>query len=218
MGLSDDDMAEDDFVGNLEKINWAIRDNACFVLLSDVPQFINSIVKQLKDDGIDYSAATYRNINFKMERAVSMWNPIKIELFMDIDVNSIFHRDETIIGYANADGSGFKWYPFREVVKTEKLNLTLLNGWTISGEAAVAIKVGDFININFIATGGVKTSGTVIFELPKAFRPATTRTIPLLTENNTTWARIAIYPSGQGRLWTTENIEGRIVCASGFSI
>ena len=54
-----------------------------------------------------------------MERAVSMWNPIKIELFMDMNGNSNFHRDETIIGYANADGSGFKWYSFQKVAKVQ---------------------------------------------------------------------------------------------------
>ena len=218
-------MAEDDFVGNLAKINNKTNSRYTFILM-DVqsiapfyPNLMKSISNQLKTDNV--TNADVPAVTLKIERVADGWRALKIELFIEDgygNLTSSQARQKTIIAYANRDGNTMNFYPFREVAKTEKLNLTLLNGWTISGEAAVAIKVGDFININFIATGGVKTSGTVIFELLENFRPDIIRTIPLLTENNTTWARIAIYPSGQGRLWSTDNVEGKIVCASGFSI
>lgn len=218
MGLSDADMAEDDFVGNLDKINATIGDNACFVLLSDVPQFINSIVKQLKDDGIDYSASGYRNINFKMERAVSMWNPIKIELFMDMNGNSNLHRDETIIGYANADGSGFKWYSFQKVAKVQPIiDIMPLNGWEFRWFKMK--KVDDMVTFIFTSKGiGVTKNGTVIGIVPEGYRPIENCSFLLKHNGSDHQGRISIDTAGNIKILEITDASGGDIDASGSLI
>ncbi|MCM1297520.1 MAG: hypothetical protein NC311_18435 [Muribaculaceae bacterium] len=227
IGLSDDDMAEDDFIGNLLKINNSLTGYNVYAqfLMHEAayPHLLYSVLRQLEDDGIEgYTPyADVGSVEMVIERCGHVYGEIKIELRMDMNRTTagMNNRARMIIAYANRDGDKLRFYSFKEVATTDYAELTLLNGWTsLANHAASAVKTGKYVNINFCAQKGVVVHDTVIFKLPEGFKPKGTVVLPLVNEKNLTWARLAIYTNGEAKLLNTDNLTGVIAGSGGFPI
>ena len=216
MGLSDADMAEDDFVENLAKINGATANNHCLVIINDslYPHFANAIIKQLKDDGIDYSSASYQNYTFKMERAADAWGAIKVELFQDVFLNK-WLRGDSIIGWANQDGGeALKWYAFQKVAKVQPVvDITPLNGWSF--KLFKVGRVGNCTTFNLATLdGGVRTTGTTIGILPESYRPIDNCAFAATSNSSTAGlCRIAVLTDGQIKVYGLDDSTGEVTCS-----
>lgn len=219
MGLSDADMAEDDFVENLAKINGATANNHCLVIINDslYPHFANAIIKQLKDDGIDYSSASYQNYTFKMERAADAWGAIKVELFQDVFLNK-WLRGDSIVGWANQDGGeALKWYAFQKVAKVQPVvDITPLNGWAFTDFKLG--KVGNCAVFTFTTkkSENIKTNGTVIAKFPVGYRPKIGIAFSAIANTSKHNARFVVRPSGEVAVYDVDDSVYVIDCSGVF--
>ena len=88
IGLSDADMAEDDFVGNLAKINIALGAGYVhlFIMLSDSqPNLRESLFARMEKDGIDCRSINEEDGEFTLflDRPFDTYRAIKIEVMKE---------------------------------------------------------------------------------------------------------------------------------------
>ena len=218
LNLSDADMAEDDFVGNLDKINNAYY-NAFQLQLycdgSNNAKFRTSLLKALEENNLIFNTEK-TGFTVKMERTTGPWQAIKIELIVDDYVlsNGISPRTRTIIGYANVDVGVMYFLGFREVAKIQPVvDITPLNGWSFK-----LFKVGRVGNSTIfnLATldGGVRTTGTVIGILPEIYRPVVNCAFAATSNSSTAGlSRIAVLTDGQIKVYGLDDSTGEVTCS-----
>ena len=220
-GLSDADMAEDDFVGNLAKINNKIGNNAVFmhltVIASGNVNLHKSLMKQLIvdipkyfDDYVDSS-----HINLLVERTASAWDAIRIELMVDSPRAS---RERMIVAYANRDGDSMRLYPFKEVATTKQITVEPLNGWENYNGAAIVTKSGRYVNVDFDIRKGLTDRGTILFALPEGFRPPKDIAMMVIGEGGVATMRTVVNARGGIKLYDATAETVSIIGKGGFPI
>lgn len=228
-GLSDEEMSPDNFAENFYKLsNVMVYDYGFFAFLRctniNCPNFLDALIKRLRDDGIDYNLTTIKpeiEIIMLISRCGGVRAQTKIEIM--IDAVAATHgnetlRDITIIGYANRDGDSMRLYPFKEAATTDYGVITPLNGWESPGSTPVAVRSGRYVDINFGFENGVATHGTVIGKVPEGFRPCETRTIPVIADAHAEYARLVVYTNGDIKLFGANEATKKIVGTGGFMI
>ena len=223
MGLSDADMAEEDFVGNLYKINEAFGNAPMHMRLytdrGTYPNFYSALFKKLAEDGIDYSQGNQNHIfgiTVLIDRVRGVWNAIKIELLLDIVItnNWVSGRERTIITYANKDGNTMLVYPFREVAKVQPvIDITPLNGWSFKSFKVGRVGNSTVFNLATL-NGGVRTTGTVIGILPEIYRPVVNCAFTATSNSSTAGlSRIAVLADGQIKVYGLDDSTGEVTCS-----
>lgn len=222
MGLSDADMAEDDFIGNLAKISNKTHSRYIFILMdinnvSFYPNLMKSINKQLTIDNV--TNADVPAVTLKIERVADAWRAIKIELFVENGYGNLTNeqaRQKTIIAYANRDGDTMYFYPFREVAKIQPvIDITPLNGWEFRWFKMT--KVGNIVTLIFTSKGvGVLADGTVIGIVPEGYRPIENCSVSMSHNGSNHQGRIAIDTAGNIKIYNITDATDKIDSSGSF--
>lgn len=226
-GLSDEEMSPDNFAENFYKLSNVMAYNYGFFAFlycnnTICPNFLESLIKRLKDDGIDYNLTTIKpEITMLISRCGGVRAQTKIEIM--IDAVAATHgnetlRDITIIGYANRDGDSMRLYPFKEVATTKQITVEPLNGWENYNGAAIVTKSGRYVNVDFDIRKGLTDRGTILFTLPEGFRPPKDIAMMVIGEGGGATMRTVVNARGEIKLYdaTTETVS--IIGKGGFPI